>query len=147
MARKPPKPPISLRQTFDLYEVIYSVVYGAIFGALIPDYLKSAHSQSVPPALAIAAVAIPLVSALFGLFYNARIRTGIFEFRREALTIVGPIFAGAVLCLWLYLIGDWTLLTLCVVWAIPYLLFIVLGPALRKRDWIVRVVIRGSRKK
>jgi hypothetical protein len=146
MPRNPPKLPTGLRQRLDLYEVIYSVVYGAIFSALFPDYLKAAHVFGVPAVGAIALIAPALVVTLGGLSYNARLRTGVFEFRREFFTIVGPILAAAILSYALYVIEEWPLLILLGLWAIPYLVLIALGPALRKRGWIVRVIIKGSGK-
>lgn len=138
MPRELPELPLGFRQTIDLYEVIYSIVYGAIFGALFPDYLELAHSHSVSRASAILLVALPLVSSLFGLSYYGRIRAGIFKFKGEALTIVGPLFAATALCSWLYIIGEWALLTLFALWSIPYLSLIAFGPTFRKGGWKIK---------
>jgi len=135
------------RQTTNLIEVIYSIVYGAILGAVFPGYLNLAHEHGVPATLAIALVAPLIVITLLGLSYNARLRAGVFEFKRPAFTIVGPIFAAALLCFKLSVIGAWDLLTLLLLWAVPYLVAIVFGPAFRKGGWNVRVVAKGPRKK
>jgi hypothetical protein len=145
MPRKLPKLPLPFRQTLDLYEVIYSVVYGAIFSALFPDYLKSAQMFGVPRAWAVALIAPPLVVTLAGLSYNARLRTGAFDFEREAFTIVGPILAAAVLSSTLYAIDDRSMLILLGLWSIPYLAVIVFGPALRRGGWFFRVSVKGSK--
>jgi hypothetical protein len=131
MQRKLPKLPVGIRQRLDLYEVIYSVVYGAILGALFPDYLSAAHAFGVPAAGAVALIAPALVITLGGLSFNARLRTGVFEFKREIFTVVGPILAAAVLSYALYVIDEWPLLVLFGLWAAPYLALIVFGPALR----------------
>ena len=90
----------------------------------------------MPAAPAIALVAPVIAAALLGLSYNARLRTGVFEFKREAsttaFTIVGPIFAAALLGFELYVVGAWELMTLLLLWAVPYLVVIVFGPAFRK---------------
>jgi hypothetical protein len=145
MPRKPPKLPVPFRQTLDLYEVIYSVVYGAIFSALFPDYLKSAHIFGVPEAVAVL-IAPALVVTLGGLSYNARLRTGAFEFKREVLTVLGPILAAATLTCTLYAIDERPLLILLGLWTVPYLAVIVFGPALRRGGWFVRVTVKGSSK-
>ena len=82
--------------------MIYSVVYGVIFGALFPDYLRAALAFGVSAAGAVALIAPALVVTLGGLSYNARLRTGAFEFKRGPLTIVGPILAAAMLTCTLY---------------------------------------------
>lgn len=146
MPRKLPRLPLRFHKTLDLYEVIYSVVYGAIFSALFPDYLKAAHVFGVAEVWAVALVAPALVVTLGGLSYNARQRTGAFEFKREAFTIVGPILAAAILSYTLYAIDEWPLLILLGLWAVPYLAVIVFGPALRKGGWFVRVTIKGPGK-
>jgi hypothetical protein len=145
MPRKLPKLPLPFRQTLDLYEVIYSIVYGAILSALFPDYLESARIFGVPGAWAVAIIAPALVTTLGGLSYNARLRTGAFEFKREALTVVGPILAAALLSSTLYAIGEWSMLILLGLWAIPYLAVIAFGPALRRGGWFFRATIKGSR--
>jgi hypothetical protein len=132
MPRKLPKLPPGLRQRLDLYEVIYSVVYGAIFGALFPDYLRAAQVFGVPAGGAVALIAPSLVVTLGGLSYNARLRTGVFEFKHEVFTVVGPILAAAILSYALYVIDEWPLLILFGLWAAPYLALIALGPALRR---------------
>ena len=146
MSRKLPKLPPRFRQTLDLYEVIYSVVYGAIFSALFPDYLKAAHVFGVPEAWAVALIAPSLVVSLAGLSYNARLRTGAFEFKRAAFTAAGPILAAAILSYALYVIDDRPLLILLGLWAVPYLVVIVFGPALRRGGWFVRVIVKGAGK-
>ena len=146
MPRKLPKLPSRFHQTLDLYEVIYSVVYGAIFSALFPDYLKAAQMFGVPEVWAVAIIAPTLVVTLAGLSYNARLRTGAFEFKREAFTVIGPILAAAVLSYTLYAIDERPLLILLGLWAIPYLAVIVFGPALRRGGWFVRVTAKGSAK-
>ena len=90
MPRNLSKLPLPFRQTLDLYEVIYSIVYGAIFSALFPDYLKAAQVFGVPEAGAVALIGPAVAVTLGGLSYNARLRTGAFEFKREAFTVVGP---------------------------------------------------------
>ena len=132
MPRELPKLPADIRQRLDLYEVIYSVVYGAIFSALFPDYLRAAQALGVPAAGAVALIAPALVATLCGLSYNARLRTGVFEFKHEIFTIAAPILAAATLSYALYVTDEWSLLVLLGLWAAPYLALIVFGPALRR---------------
>ena len=146
MLRKLPKLLLSFRQTLDLYEVIYSVVYGATFSALFPDFLKSAQMFGVSKAWAVALIAPPLVVTLAGLSYNARLRTGAFEFKRAAFTVIGPILAAAVLSYMLYAIDERPLLILLGLWTIPYLAVIIFGPVLRRGGWFVQVTAKGSAK-
>jgi hypothetical protein len=132
MVRKSSTLPTGFRKALDLYEVIYSVVFGAILGALFPDLLAAAAStRGWTPSATVAFVGPALVTTLFFLSYNARLRTGVFVFKREALTIVAT--AGFVigLAIGLYWIRAWPVLTLFGLWTIPYLLLIVFGPRLR----------------
>ncbi|HVO92089.1 MAG TPA: hypothetical protein VMT22_04580 [Terriglobales bacterium] len=145
MPRKLPRLSLPFRQTLDLYEVIYSVVYGAIFSALFPDYLKAADAFGVSEVWAVVLIAPALVVTLGGLSYNARLRTGAFEFKREAFTVIGPILAAAMLSCTLYAIDERKLLTLLGLWTAPYLAVIAFGPALRRGGWFVRAATKGSR--
>jgi hypothetical protein len=133
---------LQLRQTFNLYEVVYSIVFGAILSAIFPDALKSANVHSVPTQAMVIFTSLGLVTCLFGLSYNARLRIGIFDFEREALSIAAPVLTGAVLLGLLYFIDEWPLLTLLTFWALPYLVFIGFGPMFRQGGWLVQLTIK-----